>query len=126
MSEVITDAIGTELLFENDQVRVWSMSIEPGEASPVHRHTRDWLYVYVTDDNRMETRFHSGRRARADFDDGYVGYDTIGDPDHPDLTHALHNVGAKPHRQILVEFKDEPGRGDGAPDRVDNGRRHEA
>jgi hypothetical protein len=28
-----SDRIGTELLFENDRVRVWDMVLEPGEAS---------------------------------------------------------------------------------------------
>jgi hypothetical protein len=121
--EEITEAIGTELLFENDRVRVWSMTIEPGGASPVHRHTRDWLYVYVTDDNNMETRFLSGKRAAARFDDGYVGYHVIGDPQHPDLTHALHNRGDRTHRQVLVEFKEQSDAADGAPQREDNGRR---
>jgi len=122
MSEV-TDAIGTELLFENDEVRVWSMTLAPGAASPVHHHLRNWLYVYVTDDNLMETQFADGRRERALFGDGFVGFHRVGDVAHPDLTHALHNAGARIHRQILVEFKTEPDPTEGAPMRYDNGRR---
>jgi len=40
--------IGTELLFENEAVRVWSMELAPGEESPYHVHKLDYVYVYVT------------------------------------------------------------------------------
>lgn len=126
MADEITHAIGTELLFENDRVLVWSMVLEPGKSSPVHRHTRDWLYVYVTDDNVMETHFADGRREGAHFADGYVGFHTIGDLEHPDLVHALHNAGDHVHRQVLVEFKEPHDRRSGDPQRADNGRRKEA
>ena len=33
MAEDITDAIGAELLFENDRVRVWSITLDPEEAT---------------------------------------------------------------------------------------------
>jgi hypothetical protein len=99
------------------------MTVEPGESSPVHHHTRDWLYVYVTDDNTLESRYLDGRRARAHFGDGYVGYHVVGDPSHPDLTHALHNMGERTHRQVLIEFKVNDNASDGGPLRSDNGRR---
>lgn len=125
MPEEITDAIGTELLFENDRVLIWSMTIAPGEASPLHRHTRDWLYVYVTDDNTMETQYPSGRRSTAHFGDGFVGYYEVGDGDNPELIHALHNAGERTHRRILVEFKDAADRPGGEPQQADNGRRED-
>jgi hypothetical protein len=118
-----TEAIGTEVLFENDQVRVWSMTLAPGATSHVHHHLRNWLYVYVTDDNLMETQFADGRRERSVFGDGFVAHHRVGDINHPDLTHALRNAGESTHRQILIEFKVEPDPADGAPVRVDNGRR---
>lgn len=122
-AEQATEAIGTELLFENAQVRVWSMTVKPGESSPLHRHRADWLYVYVTDDNLMETQFADGRTERALFADGFVGFHRAGNGEHPDLTHALHNAGDHTHRQVLVEFKGEVDPDGGDPERFDNGRR---
>ena len=46
-SEISRD-VGTELLFENDRVRVWGMELAPGESSPYHRHESDYVYVYTT------------------------------------------------------------------------------
>ena len=123
MTFEITEAIGTELLFEDDRILVWSMTLDPGESSPVHRHTRDWLYVYVTDDNRMETRFHNGRREPGHFADGYTAFHALGDGKHPDLVHALHNAGDHTHRQVLIEFKGESQSSSPEPQRTDNGRR---
>ena len=33
--------VGSELLFENDRVRVWSMTLAPGESCEYHRHEND-------------------------------------------------------------------------------------
>jgi len=37
MTTDISTNIGTELLFENERIRVWSMVLQPGEESPLHR-----------------------------------------------------------------------------------------
>ena len=46
-SEEISKDVGTELLFENDRVKVWSMALEPGETSPYHQHDNDYVFVYT-------------------------------------------------------------------------------
>ena len=48
MATDISSDIGTELLFENDRIRVWSMVLQPGEESPLHRHDGDYVFVYTT------------------------------------------------------------------------------
>ena len=39
--------IATEVLFENDKVRVWNLVVEPGEASDWHMHGNDYVTVVV-------------------------------------------------------------------------------
>lgn len=96
-----TTDIGTELLFENDRVRVWQMLLAPGEESRLHRHERDYLFVYTTP-SRL-TVYHEGQPpSTGEYDDGFVSYTAVGEGLVP---HKLRNDGAKPHRQILVEFK---------------------
>ena len=58
MSEAdpLQTAVGTRLLFENEQVRVWDLQLAPGEAIPLHRHELDYLYV-VIGDGRLQTEF---------------------------------------------------------------------
>jgi hypothetical protein len=97
--------IGTELLFENEAVRVWSMELAPGEDSPFHRHTRDYLFVYTTP-SRIAFVEPSGQLGEArEYADGFVNYLAVGDG----LTHQIRNVSDIPHRQILVEFKEMKG-----------------
>ena len=40
--------IGTEILFENDQVRVWDMQVPPGGKKAWHHHTLDYVIINVT------------------------------------------------------------------------------
>jgi hypothetical protein len=37
-----------DMLFENEHVRVWENVVEPGEESPVHRHTHNARSARVT------------------------------------------------------------------------------
>src|ERR1700730_19236214 len=64
--------VGTELLFENEVMRIWSMELAPGEESPYHLHTLDYVIVYVTPSviTRMEKPGHPG--TTEEFADGGV------------------------------------------------------
>ena len=100
METPVTD-IGTELLFENDVVRVWSMTLEPGQSMPYHVHLLDYVYVYVTP-SRITFMEHPGQvKWTRDYEDGYVNYVSVGDG----IAHQIRNDAGVPHRQILVEFK---------------------
>lgn len=54
--------VGTKVLYENERVRVWDFQLEPGESTKLHTHRRDWMYVYVTEDNSL--RIPTPRRRR--------------------------------------------------------------
>jgi beta-alanine degradation protein BauB len=96
----ISDGIGTELLFENDRVRVWDLRLQPGEASPTHRHRGDYLFVQVTPST---VEAHEGGEAPSltECDDGFVQYTEVG----PGIVHRIVNRADLPFREILVEFK---------------------
>jgi hypothetical protein len=42
--------IGTKVVFENHQVRVWVLRLAPGERSAVHRHDLDHLLIQIRGD----------------------------------------------------------------------------
>lgn len=42
--------IGTKVVYEDDAVRVWRLTLAPGEESPVHRHDLDHLLIQVRGD----------------------------------------------------------------------------
>ncbi len=100
MPEGITNNIGTELLFENDRVRVWDMTLQPGQESPLHVHEGDYLFVYVTP-SRLTAFLEDKPPFTNEFDDGFVQYTEVGQG----IWHKIRNDSDQVHRQILVEFK---------------------
>ena len=42
--------IGTELVFEDAQVRVWRIVLEPGAEAPWHTHERDYTSISIEGD----------------------------------------------------------------------------
>jgi predicted metal-dependent enzyme (double-stranded beta helix superfamily) len=100
VQEQVTTSIGTELLFENDRIRVWDMVLQPGQESPLHRHEGDYVFIYTTP-SRLTAFLENQPPTTSDFDDGFVQYTEVG----PGTVHKIRNAGAREHRQILVEFK---------------------
>ena len=104
------DAIGTRILFENEAVRVWDFVLDPGEVSPLHRHRHDYLIVYLSPRNELEVRVLGEAPKGVSTGDGYVAHTSVGSGGDPALIHRLANVGAQPHRQIVVELLQAPAR----------------
>ena len=107
LQQPITDSVGTRLLFENERVRVWDLRLAPGEETPFHRHSTDFLYV-VIGDGELQTLF-PGNTADPPrpMKDGDVRFREV----PSESVHAAKNVGNTPWRNIVVELKRESGRG---------------
>jgi hypothetical protein len=102
----VSSAIGSELLFENEAVRVWVMDLQPGQAAPEHRHELDYLFVYTTP-SRIKL-VQGGEEGVEEFDDGFARFVRVDEP----LQHHIENVSDQPHRQVLVELKRDGARGE--------------
>jgi hypothetical protein len=110
----VDHAVGTELLFENDVVRVWDMALAPGEASPVHQHFHDYVIAYA---EPLEAEIHGdGRVERRGYLQGFVSYRPV--PVAGSDIQQLANRGDRFHRHFVVELL---GRNEAAP-RAGNGR----
>ena len=69
--------VGSRLLYEDSLVRVWDITLEPGERLPFHRHRTTYLY-----------RCQAGSLTRVRFPDGRgILY-----PSEPDEVH-VHEIG---------------------------------
>ena len=99
-SEEISKDVGTELLFENDIVRVWSMALEPGESSPYHQHENDYVFVYTTP-SRISSNRQGEKEQVREFEEGYVQYTQVGGG----IQHSITNVSDIRHHQLIVEMK---------------------
>lgn len=101
--------IGDTLLFENDRIRVWSLTLEPGEESAQHEHPYDYVMVCIEGD-RIAGRAAPGQ----DEPYGALGDDVVDFPTHPGqtvfvdggVTETAVNTGETRYRNILVELKD--------------------
>ena len=90
--------IGKEILFENDHVRIWGLSLEPGEIQPWHRHDLPYIIVPLTaGDNIM--RFADGRQRPTQETVGGVLWR------EPGIPHELENRSDWAYRNVLIELK---------------------
>jgi quercetin dioxygenase-like cupin family protein len=91
--------VGTELLFENNSVKIWDLSLAPGQSSHWHRHDLDYVTVGLTE-SRMMREFEDGT---VDESLGSVGRYRFAEKHGP---HVVTNIGDAPHRNILIEIKE--------------------
>jgi quercetin dioxygenase-like cupin family protein len=98
--------VATRVLVDNDRVRVWEMTLAPGEASALHRHDLDYMIVLLEGDRIAAVPGPGSTRAprAADVTPGRVVYLARGEAEW-----AV-NVGEKPYRELLIELKDPPSR----------------
>ena len=89
--------VGTKLIFENEQVKVWEFTLAPGEAVEAHTHEHDYFF-YPIEGGTLEVTRPSGR-TQATLEAGAVYYRKKGD------THAAKNVGTTRYHEVLVELK---------------------
>ena len=89
--------VGTKLIFENERVRVWEFTLQPGQAIDAHKHELDYFF-YPIEGGTLEVTRASGS-TRITLKAGEVYFRKGGD------THAAANVDDHPYHEILVELK---------------------
>jgi quercetin dioxygenase-like cupin family protein len=82
--------VGTRLLFENDAVRVWDITLQPGERLPFHRHATSYFYR-CTSAGRVRVHTPDGDAEEYDAPLDEVHYHAIGPDDL--FVHDLENAG---------------------------------
>jgi quercetin dioxygenase-like cupin family protein len=90
--------IGTEVLFENDQVRVWDMKVPAGGKKAWHHHTLDYVIINITG-GKIELENVQGHTIVADDKVGGIIWRTAGEK------HELRNLSGELYQNILVELK---------------------
>ncbi len=98
-ADISTNPIGTDLIYEDERIRVWRIELAPGEVADFHTHELDYTTVVVegdvverpNDDGTTDTiTVQPGQLMR-----WYQGTQR----------HGLKNAGTKPFRNIIVEVK---------------------
>ena len=98
-------SIGDRILFEDDQIRIWEMCLQPGEYSETHFHGLPYAIVVVSGDHITVDCVGNLEGLPAD---GY-GATKVEQGDSYYLcsgsTEVAKNTGSKTYRDIQVEFK---------------------
>ena len=103
-SNVYNGAIGTDLVFENDSVRVWHMTLAPGEKMPVHRHVLTYFWTAITP-GRFLQRTHDGTTYESNYEAGLTHFYEVKTGEF--ALHNLENVGNTTMIFVAVELKRE-------------------
>jgi quercetin dioxygenase-like cupin family protein len=91
--------IGTELVYEDDAVRVWRIELEPGAEAPWHTHRLDYTTV-VIDGGTVERPNDDGTVDRFELRPGDVMRGRDGT-----ARHMVRNVGETKFANVIVEMK---------------------
>ena len=97
-------AIGQQLVFENDSVRVWQMKLEPGEKMAAHRHVLTYFWTAVTP-GRFLQRTYDGTTYESDYPQGLTHFYDVKKDEF--ALHNLENVGDDTMIFVAVELKKE-------------------
>jgi beta-alanine degradation protein BauB len=94
--------IGTELVYEDESVRVRRIELAPGEKAGWHTHHLDYTSIVVEGD-LVERPNADGTVDRIEVTPGQIMRWNQGT-----LRHALLNIGTKPFRNVIIEVKGRP------------------
>lgn len=96
--------IASQVVYEDEHVRIWTHHLEAGEAGPLHRHEHDYVIVDVEGD-RIAAEPVAG--TGGDYDE-YIEAPVKRGKSYflraGGLERAI-NVGSTPYRTVIVELK---------------------
>ena len=52
--------IATEVVFEDEEVRVWNQVVQGGEDIPKHEHKHDYFLLNISGEGPIQVQFHNG------------------------------------------------------------------
>lgn len=98
--------VGTSLLLDNEQVRIWELQLAPGDSSDLHEHANDYVMVQIEGD-KIAARFE------ADSEGTFAGNDYLEGPVTPGMPifaraggiETAVNIGDKTFREVVIEIK---------------------
>ena len=106
--------VGSNVVFEDDKIKVWEFNLDPGEQTPVHTHELNYIF-YVIDGTTLEV-FDKNNQFLSNIEvkDGDVvplrleGDELVvigNESQRIPATHSARNGGPNRYREILVETK---------------------
>lgn len=97
--------VGSRLVSQTDRVRVWLLSLKPGERIGFHTHVLDYFWTALTG-GRARSHYADGRIAEVTYAPGDTQHHHFGAGEF--MIHDLENIGATELMFTTVEFLDSP------------------
>jgi beta-alanine degradation protein BauB len=91
------EPVGTRLIYQDADVRIWALELAPGEETSVHEHQCDYVYV-VVEGSTTRVAHSNGKRGVADDSVGQSFFRKAGS------VHSLKNIGKGRYLNIVVEL----------------------
>ena len=93
--------VGSVLVSETDRLRVWHLSIKPGERLPFHRHVNDYFWTVLTS-GRAKSRHGDGSVREVSYRPGDTKHYRFGAGES--MFHDLENIGETELVFVTVEL----------------------
>jgi hypothetical protein len=105
--------VGSSVIYEDDTVRVWNLTLAPSEMTSMHSHDYDYHFVAIKP-TQLEVYGEDGSRLFDFRAEGALGFKLVGDFLEPigielpwpvPRVHAAKNIGHDDYYEILFESK---------------------
>jgi predicted metal-dependent enzyme (double-stranded beta helix superfamily) len=106
--------VGSNVVFEDEKIKVWELNLEPGEQTAVHTHEMDYVF-YVINGTTLEVFDADNNLVEPlELNDGDVlplrleGDELVAvgnESERVPATHSVRNAGEKTYREIIIEKK---------------------
>jgi quercetin dioxygenase-like cupin family protein len=93
--------VGSRLVSETAELRVWQIKLEPGERLPFHRHVLSYFWTVLTDGTAL-SHYGDGRITEMRYHAGDTKHFTFGLGES--MIHDLQNTGNSSLLFTTVEF----------------------
>lgn len=90
--------IGDTVIFENEHVRIWGLTLEPGERQAWHVHELPYIVIPLTE-GKNEMRWEDGKVVHTNEMPGQALWRL------PGGVHELLNTSGWAYRNLLIEIK---------------------
>lgn len=110
--DAASNPVGSKILFEDENVRIWEADVAPGDTLPIHLHDLDYVTVALTEGD-VEVHEADGTVRTGHRNPGDVQVTKVG----AGQTHVLKNVGSATYRNRIIELK-QHGLSSGAPENI--------
>ena len=97
--------VGSKLVSETDQLRVWHIHSRPGDRLQVHTHVLDYFWTVHTS-GKARNYLPDGTTEDGEYEPGDTRHFSFAEGES--MTHSIENIGSTDLIFTTVEFKSSP------------------